>query len=77
MAAHGSVSEWPKESDCKSDGSAFEGSNPSPPTIKKNAGFQVSWDSLFSLEDAVPCVGIVWIVCIVGGKVPLSKEEPR
>ncbi|WP_299497304.1 hypothetical protein, partial [uncultured Shewanella sp.] len=25
--------EWPKGSDCKSDGSAFEGSNPSPSTI--------------------------------------------
>ena len=29
----GGVPEWPKGSDCKSDGSAFEGSNPSPSTI--------------------------------------------
>ncbi len=28
----GGVPEWPKGSDCKSDGSAFEGSNPSPST---------------------------------------------
>ena len=29
----GGVPEWPKGSDCKSDGSAFDGSNPSPSTI--------------------------------------------
>ncbi len=29
----GGVPERPKGSDCKSDGSAFEGSNPSPSTI--------------------------------------------
>ncbi len=31
--ASGGVPERPKGSDCKSDGSAFEGSNPSPSTI--------------------------------------------
>ena len=31
-ALRGGVPEWPKGSDCKSDGSAFEGSNPSPST---------------------------------------------
>ena len=30
---YGGVAEWSKGSDCKSDGSAFEGSNPSPSTI--------------------------------------------
>ena len=30
----GKVPEWSKGSDCKSDGSAFEGSNPSLPTCK-------------------------------------------
>ena len=29
----GGVPEWPKGTDCKSVGSAFEGSNPSPTTI--------------------------------------------
>ena len=29
----GGVPEWPKGSDCKSDGSAFGGSNPPPSTI--------------------------------------------
>ena len=29
----GELSEWLKESDCKSDGSAFTGSNPVPPTL--------------------------------------------
>ena len=29
----GGVPEWPKGSDCKSAGTAFEGSNPSPSTI--------------------------------------------
>ena len=29
----GRISEWLKESDCKSDGSAFAGSNPAPPTL--------------------------------------------
>jgi hypothetical protein len=31
----GGVPEWPKGSDCKSDGSAFGGSNPPPSTIYK------------------------------------------
>jgi hypothetical protein len=31
--SRGGIPEWPKGSDCKSDGSAFEGSNPSPSTI--------------------------------------------
>jgi hypothetical protein len=30
--AFGGVPEWPKGSDCKSDGSAFGGSNPPPST---------------------------------------------
>lgn len=34
---HGGVSEWPKEADCKSAGSAYEGSNPSPSTNIKLA----------------------------------------
>ncbi len=29
----GGVPEWPKGADCKSAGTAFEGSNPSPTTI--------------------------------------------
>ena len=29
---HGWIPEWPKGADCKSVGTAFEGSNPSPPT---------------------------------------------
>ncbi|CAI2310194.1 hypothetical protein IFVP136_C1240396 [Vibrio parahaemolyticus] len=29
----GGVPEWPKGADCKSAGSAFDGSNPSPSTI--------------------------------------------
>jgi hypothetical protein len=33
LSCCGGVPEWPKGSDCKSDGSAFEGSNPSPSTI--------------------------------------------
>ena len=38
-APFGGVPEWPKGSDCKSDGSAFGGSNPPPSTIfqKKSA----------------------------------------
>lgn len=32
----GGVPEWPKGSDCKSAGSAFDGSNPSPPTNMEN-----------------------------------------
>ena len=29
----GKIPEWPKGTDCKSAGTAFEGSNPSPPTL--------------------------------------------
>ncbi len=42
---YGGVPEWPKGSDCKSDGSAFGGSNPPPSTIvfqKISAGV-VQW----------------------------------
>jgi hypothetical protein len=35
--AHGGIPEWPKGSDCKSDGSAFTGSNPVPPTTSCRA----------------------------------------
>ena len=30
---YGQIPEWPKGTDCKSAGDAFEGSNPSPPTL--------------------------------------------
>ena len=33
LRSRGGVPEWPKGSDCKSDGSAFGGSNPPPSTI--------------------------------------------
>ena len=33
IGVSGGVPEWSKGSDCKSDGLAFEGSNPSPSTI--------------------------------------------
>ena len=32
---HGWIPEWPKGADCKSVGTAFEGSNPSLPSIAK------------------------------------------
>jgi hypothetical protein len=32
LRTRGGVPEWPKGSDCKSAGTAFEGSNPSPST---------------------------------------------
>ena len=38
VAISGGVPEWPKGSDCKSDGSAFEGSNPSPTTRAGRGG---------------------------------------
>ena len=38
VAISGGVPEWPKGSDCKSDGSAFEGSNPSPTTSAGRGG---------------------------------------
>ena len=33
---NGQIPEWPKGTDCKSAGDAFEGSNPSPPIRSKN-----------------------------------------
>ena len=36
---YGWIPEWPKGTDCKSAGTAFEGSNPSPP-ILHNTGLQ-------------------------------------
>ena len=32
LSYYGQIPEWPKGADCKSVGTAFEGSNPSPPT---------------------------------------------
>ena len=31
--SYGWIPEWPKGTDCKSAGNAFEGSNPSPPIV--------------------------------------------
>ncbi len=31
VGSNGRIPEWPKGADCKSVGTAFEGSNPSPP----------------------------------------------
>ena len=31
LCVNGQIPEWPKGTDCKSAGTAFEGSNPSPP----------------------------------------------
>ena len=39
---NGWIPEWPKGTDCKSAGNAFEGSNPSPPIKYHIAG----WSSL-------------------------------
>ena len=39
---NGWIPEWPKGADCKSVGTAFEGSNPSPSIKINNAG----WSSL-------------------------------
>ena len=38
LRARGSVSEWPKEADCKSAGSAYGGSNPPRPTGTRGRG---------------------------------------
>ena len=35
LGKNGWIPAWPKGADCKSVSSAFEGSNPSPPIIKK------------------------------------------
>ena len=44
VGSNGRIPEWPKGADCKSVGTAFEGSNPSPPInfLKYAAG----WSSL-------------------------------
>ena len=39
LILYGWIPEWPKGTDCKSAGTAFEGSNPSPP-ILHNTGLQ-------------------------------------
>ena len=36
LCVNGQIPEWPKGTDCKSAGDAFEGSNPSPPIRSKN-----------------------------------------
>ncbi len=46
----GGVPEWPKGADCKSAGSAFDGSNPSPSTIYRKAS-SLSW--LFSFQNTL------------------------
>ncbi len=52
---HGWVPEWPKGADCKSVGTAFEGSNPSPSSFTKckNAGVA----ELADAQDLKSCGG--------------------
>ncbi|WP_298445827.1 hypothetical protein, partial [uncultured Ferrimonas sp.] len=44
--------EWPKGPDCKSDGTAFDGSNPSPSTIFYKKTPSIGWRFFMS---AFPC----------------------
>ena len=71
----GGVPEWPKGSDCKSDGSAFDGSNPSPSTSfnRKNSlssddfcGHRImAITSAFQADDAgsIPAARSTFLVC--------------
>ena len=43
--AYGGIPEWPKGTDCKSAGNAFDGSNPSSPT--KNTDYPFGWSVFF------------------------------
>ena len=50
----GGVPEWPKGADCKSAGSAFDGSNPSPSTILQSQLIELAFllsDTTISLQE--------------------------
>ena len=47
VGSSGRIPEWPKGADCKSVGTAFEGSNPSPPIdFLKIQYYNAGWSSL-------------------------------
>ena len=48
----GSVPEWPKGADCKSAGTAFDGSNPSRPTSRRSSS--VSAEEFLHFDDVEP-----------------------
>ena len=54
---HGSVPEWPKGADCKSVGTAYDGSNPSAPT--KNPSHESVGDFFF-----LPITSSLLLVCV-------------
>ena len=47
IGTDGGIPERPKGSDCKSDGSAFEGSNPSPSTILSIVVMRASYNGYY------------------------------
>ena len=65
---YGWIPEWPKGADCKSVGTAFEGSNPSPSILffcrsggtGRRTGLKILRD-LYSRTGSIPVCGIVWV----------------
>ena len=87
VSLSGGVPEWLKGSDCKSDGSAFEGSNPSPSTIRiciasgnssmvehQPSKLRVASSSLVSRSIVSSCVGLVAHVAQLVERI-LGKDE--
>ena len=57
LAPSGGIPEWPKGTDCKSVGTAFEGSNPSPPTIHAHVAQSV--EHVLGKDEVVGSIPIV------------------
>ena len=57
LAPSGGIPEWPKGTDCKSVGTAFEGSNPSPPTIYAHVAQSV--EHVLGKDEVVGVIPIV------------------
>ena len=62
LAPSGGIPEWPKGTDCKSVGTAFEGSNPSPPTIYAHVAQSV--EHVLGKDEVVGSIPIVGSILI-------------
>ncbi len=68
----GGVPEWPKGSDCKSDGSAFDGSNPSPSTIQEKP---THLSRLFLCLSKILASAIALNIIVFGFAAILAKDK--
>ena len=78
----GGIPKWPKGADCKSVGSAFEGSNPSPsiphPLCRSGGtGRRTGLKILRSYKDRTGSIPVSGIIAQIAQSVEQRTENPR